>query len=213
MKYIIKIDAFNEIVNGTKAMKADYICVYNDLLIGTDYTMSSIKTYRMNASIPLNPFTIIPKEFSSKFFANITDTDIVIDTDESKIYCPNNKTYADESNPMIDNSITNNIIDIYYRLMNTINQVYYIKSFGCIDSDPGFQKIRDLRAADGAILYEPNENISYGMYLYSGSIPVNKSDSTSLQIYDQGLTFISKFTVYKKKLNPVDIYFRFSKVK
>lgn len=213
MKNIIKISEFNEIVNGIKAMKADYVCIYGDLLIGTDYTMSSLKLYKMNTTIPIQPFTMIPKELSSKFFANITDTDIVIDNDESKIYCPNNKAYANEANPMIDNNMTNSIINIYFRLIDSINKVYYTKSFGCIDNDPGFQKTREIKAADGAILYEPNGNISYGMYIYSGAIPMNKADSTSLDVYDQGLTFISKFTVYKKKLNPVEVYFRFSKLK
>lgn len=213
MKNIIKISEFNEIVKGIKAMKADYVCVYNDTLIGIDYTASMIKIYKMPLPIPVQVFTIITKELSSKFFSNIVDTNILIDFDESKIYCPNHKAYADESGPMIDNNKTDIILSMYGRLIDSISKVHYIKSFGYIDDEEGFQRTKNIRSADGAILYEPGNICSYGMYIYSGAIPVNKADSTTLDIYDQGMTFISKFTVYKKKSNPIEIYFRFAKLK
>ena len=41
----------------------------------------------------------------------------------------------------------------------------------------------------------------------------NKNDILSLAIYDSGSTFISEFTVYKKKLNPIKVYFRFAKLR
>lgn len=213
MKYIINISEFNEIVNGIKAIKSDYVCIYNDLLLGTDYTMSTLRIYKMPIVISIPSFTIISKELSSNFFSNIIDTNIVIDFDESKIYCPNNKSYADVSNPMLNNLLGPVIDSIYNRLRDNINTSFKFIDFGYITEDESFQQFKTIKAADGSILYEPNGNSEYGMYIYSGSLPLNKNDILSLAIYDSGSTFISEFTVYKKKLNPIKVYFRFAKLR
>lgn len=215
MKNVLNISYFNEIVKGIKGMKSDLVCINSGLLIGTDNTMSNLKIYNTNIFIPLTDCTLIVKELSSEFYANITDTEIVFDFDEGKLYCPNNKSYADNriNTMMTDSTITDMIMYRYSKLINTIhNPCIKIVDYGDITNDEYFQQYKDLKAAEGARLYLPNGNEEYGMYLYNGAIPLNKSDKVSLCFYDEGQTFISKFTVYKKKLNPIDVYFKFVKL-
>lgn len=214
MKSILRISDFNEVVTGLKAMKSDLLCVYGQYLIGVDNTMGVVKTYTMNKSIPVEPFTIITKELSSEFYANITDVEIIIDTDNGKIYCPNNKSYADnKENPMIDIYMTNAIIDKFMILSSYLTHpMRKVVEFGDITEDIGFQNIKNLKSPEGAQLYLPKGNIEYGMYLYNGALPIVKADKVSLIIYDFGDTFIGNFIVQKKKLNPINVYFRFIKV-
>ena len=210
MKYILNIAEFNEIVNGIKALKASYVTVAGDLLLGLDEQNTHLKTYHMNINISIPPFTIITKELGTKFYANITDTNIVIDTDICKIYCPNNLSYANEVGPMvsIDNLPAAMIHDrIMIEILNTSKTLYKE-----ITDEPGFLEINNLKSSAGAKVYIPEVDNIYKMYLYKGAIPVNKNDKVFLTLYDLGNTFISKFTVCKKKLNPVDIYFRFIKI-
>lgn len=215
MKNVLPISYFNEIVNGIKGMKADLVCIYGGLLIGTDNTMSNLKIYKLNTDIPITPCTLITKELSSEFYANITDTEIIFDFEECKLYCPNNKSYADNRiNPMMDLIATDMIINRYNNLCGIMyNRLIKIVDYGDITNDEHFQQYRELKAADGARLYLPNGNEEYGMYLYSGALPLNKADKISVCFYDEGNTFIAKFTIYKKKLNPIEVYFKFVKLR
>lgn len=217
MKSILRISDFNEIVIGLKAMKADLLCVYGQYLVGVDNTMNVVKIYSMSKVIPIEPFTIITKELSSEFYANITDTEIIIDTDECKIYCPNNKSFADsKENPMISLAATNEILIRYNKICQATFDPYFgdkvTKVFGDVTEDPGLVYIRALKASDGGYPYSPRDDIYYTMYLYNGFLPLTKADRVALSIYDQGSTFISRFTVYKKKMNPIDVYCRYIKL-
>lgn len=216
MKNIINISQFNEIVTGIKAMKADYVVVEGDRLYGTNNTFSTFKFYNLPCYIPVPAFTIITKELSSKFFSNIIDTNIVIDTDTNKIYCPNHTAYASEANPMIDNSLTHRILSISERFykdhMECERNPSRMINIGEITDDIAFQRIKEMRAADGAELYIPKGISTYAMYLYSGALPITKSDKVYLYIEDLGNTFISTFSIHKKKLNPVQVNFRFIKI-
>ena len=215
MKNILNISYFNEIVKGIKAMKCDFVCIYKDLLLGTDNTSSNLKIYKLNTLIPLTPTVLIVKELSSEFYNNITDTEIIFDFDECKLYCPNNKSYADSRiNSMINLDLTLKILKMYDNIrLSIMNPMSNIIDFEDITNDEYFQQYKELRSIDGAQLYIPKGNSEYGMYLYSGALPFNKSDKVNLICYNEGNIFISKFTVFKKKLNPIDIYFKFVKIK
>ncbi len=60
---IINISNFNEIVAGIKALKADLVCIYGDILIGTDNTKTNIKIYKMNTPIPFISIRILFKYY------------------------------------------------------------------------------------------------------------------------------------------------------
>lgn len=211
MKFIINISDFNEIVKGIKAMKANLVMVDCDTLYGIDNNCTILKIYKMNTPIPAEKFIIITKTLNTEFYNNLTDVDIIIDLDINKIYCPNNKSYIEDKPMMIDNSNINKILSMYYNLFcDTSNSE--IIAFNDITDDENFIKIRNIKSAEGAKLYYPKNNINYAMYLYNGAIPMVKADKISLIIYDSGKTFISNFIIYKKKSNPVNLYFKFVKL-
>lgn len=212
MKYIINISQFNEIVNGIKAIKADLVMVNGNTLYGTDNNCMVLKTYNMNINIPCDTFIIITKTLTGEFYNNITDVNVVIDMDINKIYCPNNISYIEDKPEMIDNSNINRIMTMYNNLLYDTTNCLDIVLFNDITDDENFVKIKNMKSSEGADIYYPNNNINYGMYLYNGAIPILKADKIHLTIYNLGNTFISNFIIYKKKSNPVSVYFRFLKV-
>ena len=212
MKYVLNIEDFNEIVNGVKLLKTKYVCVVGNTLIGSDDQGTFISTYQMNRVIPLQPFTLITKELKTEFYNNITDTTIIIDTDICKLYCHNNLSYIEKCDPMIDLYYAQLLLMKYDSLNRNISNRQTITYTKEITNDINFLDIQAMKSSDGARLYIPEGGEQYGMYLYKGIIPVNKNDKVFITVYDYGATFISNFTIYKKKMNPVNVYFRFVKL-
>lgn len=215
MNNIINISDFNEIVKGIKVMKADLIYVKGPILYGTDNNFFTLKMYNMNTSIPLPPFTIITKSLSSEFYNSIIDTSINIDFDSGKMYCIDSKSamITTECNYRIESIINNLYNDLYNKIhRDTTKQMYKIVDIGDITNDEYFERFRSIKSGDGAELYTPFGDYTYGMYLYNGAIPMVKADKVGLEIFDLGETFIAAFTVFKKKNQSVTIYFRFVKL-
>lgn len=213
MKFILNIEDFNEIVKGIKAMKADLVYVNGGMLFGTDNNFTILKTYTIDTIIPIDPFTIITKTLSSEFFNNITDVYITIDTDSNKIYCPGNESRFIDYPDMINTYYNYKIESIINNLYRDINSpMTKIIEFGDITNDENFQRFKTIKSAEGADLYIPCGNTTYGMFLYSGAIPMAKADKVSLCEYDLGNVFISHFTILKKKLNPINLYIRYVKL-
>lgn len=214
MQYIINISIFNEIVKGIKAMKTDIVLVSGNTLIGTDNSYTMLKTYTMDINTNIPDFVIISKTLSSEFFNNIIDTNIVIDTDIKKIYCPNNKSYILDKPEMlfVDNMIAT-ISAISCRLHTDIQNPIKYYNIGDITNDEQFQIIKELKASKGSCLYIPNNMMEFGMYLYSGAIPMTESDKINLEIFDLGNVFIAQYRVSKKKSNDVNVFFRFVKLR
>ena len=70
-----------------------------------------------------------------------------------------------------------------------------------------------MKKADGTYYYIPTVNdTKYFITLFSGLLPLNKSDKVNLQICDlHDNKFIAKFTVMKKKID-IYIYLAYLKV-
>lgn len=210
---MINISDFNEIVKGIKAMKADLVLVNGNTLYGTDNNFTTLKTYVMDSTILVEPFTIITKTLSSKFYSSIIDVYINIDTDINKIYCASNKYAVEDYPEMISTAINDNIYSIINNLkFSTNNPLCKIVELGEITNDIYFEEFKTIKSGEGARLYTPTGNIEYGLYLYSGAIPFTKSDKIYLRIYDEGNVFIGNFQVIKKKHNPINLYFRYVKL-
>lgn len=213
MNNIITISDFNEIVKGMKAMKADLLYVKGNTLYGTDNNFTILKTYVMDITVPIQPFTIITKTLSSEFYNSIIDVYINIDTDINKIYCTSNKAAVMDYDEMINNKYNNRIESIIGNLTRDIyNPLCRSEEFGDITDDDNFQRFKTIRSADGAELYSPYGNIEYSMFLYTGCIPMTKADRIIFNAYNLGNTFIGQFTILKKKMNPVNLYIRFVKI-
>lgn len=212
MKRMINITEFNEMVAGIKAMKADLVYVCGNMLYGTDNSFNTLKTYMMNCKISVEPFTVITKSLSTDFYNSIIDTYITIDFDENTMYCSTNRI-NNEKAPVINATLHNKIQLIINSLNNSIN-IPNINTidFGDITNDINLERIKNIKSGDGAVIYNPNGNSIFGMYLYSGAIPMTKSDKLGLRIYDLGNTFIANYIISKKKSNPVNLYFRFVKL-
>lgn len=213
MKTLINIEDFNEIVKGMKAMKADLVYVKGKDLFGTDNNFTILKHYSMQNIVPVESFTIITKTLSSEFFNNIIDVYVTIDTDKYKMYCPGNKDRFKEYPSMINTSVNYRIENIISNLNIDLNNPMNKRiEFGEITEDQYFQRFKSIKSSEGADLYTPLGNIEFGMYLYSGAIPMLKSDKIYLNCYDLGNTFIAEYIIQKKKLNPIHLYFRFVKL-
>lgn len=213
MKSLINIEDFNEIVKGMKAMKADLLYVRGKELFGTDNNFTILKHYMMPNIIYSEPFTIITKTLSSEFFNNIIDVYMTIDTDCYKMYCPGTESKFNDYPNMINNSVNYRIEGIINNLNRDLSYPMTRKiEFGEITEDQYFQRFKIIKSGEGAELYNPLGNIEFGMYLYSGSIPMVKSDKIFLNCYDLGNTFIAEYIIQKKKLNPIYLYFRYIKL-
>lgn len=210
---IINISQFNEIVKGIKAMKADFVYVKGNTLYGTDNNCVTLKTYTMETSVAVSPFTIITKTLSTAFYNGIIDVNIIIDTDINKMYCASNKSAVDDYQEMITLDLNHKIESIIASLSFDIhNPMGMIVDFGDITDDEYFERFKTIKSGDGADLYIPNGNNNYQMYLYSGAIPMVKADRVCFKAYDLGTTFIGNFTIIKKKTSPINLYFRFVKL-
>ena len=208
---ILSIYEFNEISKGIKAVKSDYCCVYCDKIYGIDSTFSKVVLYQLPFRFIYPPFIIFNKTLNKEFYNNITDINVILDFNISKIYCPNNKKYAKTiDSQMVSWDMNNNTINKIQGLLLEKNSGKII-DFGDITTD--FEVIKSLKSADGAKPYNPKGNIEYTMYLFSGALPLNKSDTISLKIYDiSNNIFISEFTVDKKKIGLINVYFKFIKL-
>lgn len=213
MKNLINISDFNEIVKGMKAMKADLVYVKGNMLFGTDNNFTILKSYTLPNNIPIEPFTIITKTLSSEFFNNIIDVCLVIDTDSCKIYCPGTESRFEDYPNMISTIVNSKIEIIINNLYRDLYSPMIRKiQFDEITEDEYFQRFKSIKAGEGADLYIPFGNTQFGMYLYSGSIPMVKADKIYLNCYDLGNTFIAEYIIQKKKLGPIYLYFRYVKL-
>lgn len=213
MNDMINISDFNEIVKGIKAMKADLVYVKGNTLYGTDNNFTLLKTYILNTVIPVSPFTIITKTLSSEFFNSIIDVYIKIDTDINKIYCSANRGAVEDYPEMISTKYNDRIESIIANLSRDINPPFARPIyFGEITNDENFQRFKTIKSGEGADLYIPCGNSEYGLYLYSGAIPMVKADRIYLHIFDLGNTFIANFQIVKKKDSSVNLYIKYVKL-
>lgn len=213
MNNIINISDFNEIAKGIKSMKADLVYVKGNTLYGTDNNFTILKTYILDTIVPIKPFTIITKTLSSEFFNSIVDIYIKIDTDINKIYCTANRSIVEDYPEMINNRYNDRIESIVSNInLSTNSQFTRCIYFGEITNDENFQRFKTIKSGEGADLYIPCNNTEYSMYLYSGAIPMIKSDKIILNIFDLGNTFIANFQIIKKKNNIVNLYIKYVKL-
>ena len=80
-----------------------------------------------------------------------------------------------------------------------------------VDVTNELSELFSLKKADGIIYFKYN---GYFMTLFSGLLPINKSDKIHLTIYNQSTinTFIANFTIIKKKFK-VNIYLAYLNIR
>ena len=202
---IISTMEFNEIIKAAKLIKDDIVTLYNGVLYSSDEYNTCLKCIKVNVNPSLN-FSLAAKEIKKEFLSTITDTEIVLDKDKYLIYCMNNLA---NTNPGILIPTNNHIVDLYNKLMHESTYSIFNR-YENIKEDQDFLNILDKKSKDGATMYKKDK---YIMYIFSGLLPINKSDKVNLNIYDIGPYFISNFEILKKKTEPINVFIRYMHLK
>lgn len=201
----------NDIININEASKMlkqrDFILYKNSL-----YGLDNFNIYICRIDIDVNRLTPeainnVGLQFNmrelSTFIKNLSiESSFEIDTNiqENIIYT---KSGAAELHIKIDNNLTKMI-------ENKINYANQIDSLCSIEEEitENIADLYSLKKDDGGYYYIHNNK--YYMTLFSGLLPLNKSDKIFLSINDNGSTFISRFRV-KKKYN-IFVYVSYLKI-
>lgn len=141
---------------------------------------------------------IINVKDAKLLLSNAVDTvDIVpIDPVRVMIRLPNNLAYI--------------IVNRDFRQIPDYNMISPTFEYCNIHEDEYFMDIIKAKTSQGSRMYTIN---NYTMSLYPSLIKVNKGEKIDLRIYDEStLSFVGRFTVYKKNKNIIEYYIRFLRV-
>ena len=78
-----------------------------------------------------------------------------------------------------------------------------------VRTDPKFEEIMNYKAGDGVYFYRTN---GYTLTLYKTLLSITKKDKIALSIYDNGLSFLAKYSVIKSKTVTINHYVLYKKV-
>lgn len=197
-----------EISNAAKALKQKEFLLKDCILYGVD----NIQNYLIHTNnlfdklnTEINNVIINTRELSAFIKAITTEEQFELINDINGYFIKTD--YGDCILRFIVNINYNNMIANKIIKMSMIN----FNDIGDVTNDLG--RVFEMKKADGVYYYNKIiNNISYFMTLFSGLLPLNKADKISLSIADSDLsTFISKFTVLKKKYSIV-IYLAYLRV-
>ena len=190
-----------------KAMKTEYICLSNDLIIGTDKTFSSVVLvdskntfYKpINLGIPTTVLQTFIKEIP-EFIGNKPVGD--------NIYIDYNKGYicvCDEDYLQFDSVLGDKIVELFVTLTYSKSISLMKLNYPNLREDEEFERCLALKSAQGAVMYHKD---GYCMSLFSGLLPINKADKVDLIIYPNEKYFTAEFKITKKKPN-IEMYCMF----
>lgn len=181
----ILINEFLQIVEICKAMKCDYVCIQEGVILGTDSTFSSL--IKVNC---VNPYihNITFKNQDLQAFTKVIQGTEYVTID----YTRNCIIDQSEENSIIF-STDNNIHNLRVSMMTRIGgEILYPN----LREDPEFERCLALKSAQGAVMYIKDK---YCMSLFSGLLPINKADKVDLVIHPENGYFIATFQIKKKK--------------
>jgi hypothetical protein len=183
-----------------KALKQKVFKIYNNTLIGmdniNDYVIYVDLDAKIYHNIDFNNFIINLRELSAFVKTIMLESEFELRNKEDGIYCIN--TMNGELNLI-------NRVDLKSKVIPE-NQLAYVKSISniCIPLENEYiinndiSELFSMKRDSGCIYY--NYKNKYYISLFSGILPLNKSDKVSLTIYpNDNHSFIAKFSVMKKK--------------
>ena len=192
--------------DAAKALKQKTVMFYHNCLFGLDnidgYLIYTNLTQLLQDDFSYNNGIIFDSKLLSAFVKTISSES---EFDISNKYI---KTFLGVTalelgqNIMLQRMIDNKVVQLMdNRYTNEIN----------ITKD--IEIVYSMKKADGTYYYMPTVNdTKYFITLFSGLLPLNKSDKVNLQICDlHDNKFIAKFTVMKKKMD-IYIYLAYLKV-
>lgn len=211
---IIKTIDLITIFNSAKIFKKKQFVLYHNTL----YDVSNIDNYfthtqQLELSIDYSVYGALYFDYKllSDFVKNITieeQFEVINGGISSMVTLEDNIGFL-----QIESSILyKNIIEERINLSRFVNQYQYVIDGPITDK---IQQVLDMKKADGVFNYieEINGN-KYFMTLFPRLLPVNKGDNVYASIIDNHDTnsFITKFTVEKKKKFKIYIYLAYLKV-
>lgn len=189
-------------MTAAKIMKPDILYCNQAHIYSTDFNFTHIKTierasaFNFELMFDFNAANAFLKKLSQTDHL-IIDRNIIIDPHDVSNYIPliNLLSFTKQKiNELMSEIQTCSKLSVYSDLMS---------------SDQEFVRCASAKTADGLQMYRKD---NYFMALFSGLLPINKSDVVNLSIFDSTkFSFIARFTVIKKKV-PVDIYVRYMKI-
>jgi len=187
------LEALKELLEYSKTLKCDIIRVKDNIIYGTDSNFVHLRLIRCSNEWPDMIFYL--KDLSEF----IKQMNMLGHTDNSLIF--NIVEYI---------SIRYEYIDIFDNLIESVNS-YINNSISFSDEDlksnDDFNTINAMKAGDGVGLLKLSEK--YILTLYSGLLPVNKSDKVMVYIRDiDTYRYLANFTIVKKKFS-IDVYFMY----
>lgn len=196
-----------KILDIAKNMKAFYY--YYDpssrCLMGCDECMTYLKTIDLSDKIecpyPLFFSNKCIKDLSLKITAigvkGITDTDIIFN--DNTTFC----IYYYKS--------VKQMKELYFRVCNYINNNEIKFNYDVLRGNEQFEHALSLKSKEGISFLKIDR--VYMLSLFSGLLPVNKSDKVSLTIYsnDADFAFLSHFVIKKAKSIDVNVYVNYRK--
>ncbi len=195
--------------DAAKSLKHRDFVFINNILIGLDnlniYICKVILDTNKLTNIPLVGLMFNQKELS-KFVKSLTmESSFHIDENISINHFYTSMG-AEELNIRIDHNINNFALSRLQETNNMDSQLIVPPE----DITGDIEKLFALRKTDGAFYYVYKNN--YYMTLFSGLLPLNKSDKVFVNVLDNTpSTFITRFTVKKSKFN-LSIYLAYCKV-
>jgi hypothetical protein len=191
-----------DIYSKAKMLKADIVILYpNGTLVGTNYEGSVIKK-------------IQALYLSDGFIMEMTAFKSVIDNIDSypEIVAINNNP-RDMTLSLIYNHLLNNALFMNNNMMASLG---YMKIYEEYLTEEFKETYYGLRADDGSILYRNIvvNNRVYMITMFSGFIPMLKTDVVSLSIYDNPdrNDFYIQYKINRKKLSSnIYIYYHYYK--
>lgn len=172
------------------------------VMLGTDDTVSYIKLIPYNANTP----SIWCTTKDSVYFTASIPYELEAITNSI-----DNTVNIDVMDNLRFNLLFEKIVkgyNFYVNVVNTAPPMYYKG----IHLNPDFMRAISIPASQGETCWHIDR--THCIYLYSGLIPVNKSDTVDLVIFECPNTnsFVSKFTVNKGKKGLIDILIHSTKL-
>ncbi len=192
--------------DAAKALKQKTVMFYHNYLFGLDnidgYLIYTNLTQLLQDDFSYNNGIIFDSKLLSAFVKTISsESEFDINNKYIKTFLGDTALELGQ-NIMLQRMIDNKVVQLMdNRYTNEIN----------ITKD--IETVYSMKKADGTYYYMPTVNgTKYFITLFSGLLPLNKSDKVNLQICDlYDNKFIAKFTVMKKKID-IYIYLAYLKV-
>ena len=181
--------------DSAKILKANYIMVDNNCIYGSDDGLIFLRRIIIENTTNISLLCISYKDFVA--FIKEIDIGDTITLDDNVLYSnSNNYVYC------------NNINKIYRfrEMMNSVNESMFNRI--CHEDNlkeiDRFNDILAQKSADGMTILNIANNL---LSIYSNMLPVVKSDTVELNVYNYRVgTILVHFIIHKKKNINVDIY-------